>query len=183
MIAEIKTPGTYTDLVDASLVREALNLEDNSPSNAALLFRIEEAARRIEGLTRLVLAESVWEYEIYREHWLEHGTSPDTLRIPGLFEVGTDPTVAVTDDDGASIEVVSKVQGQGEEILVQSVGASFVEEWTPIKVTITRGVTKEHLPADLRSAIVTQVEQLLDGFNSISENSIIRTCSRYGWVG
>ena len=62
MIAEIKTPGTYTGLVDASLVREALNLEDNSPSNAALLFRIEEAAQRIEGLTRLVLAESVWNY-------------------------------------------------------------------------------------------------------------------------
>ena len=183
MKSVITMRGTYSGLVDVGLVREALNLETSAPSNAALIFRIEEASHRIESLTRLVLAESVWEFQYYREDWLEHGTSPDALRIPGLFPVAVDPTVTVTDDDGASIEVVSKVQGQGEEVLVQSVGASFVEEWTPIKVTITRGVTKEHLPADLRSAIVTQVEQLVDGFNSISENSIIRTCSRYGWIG
>ena len=50
MISTILTPGVYTGLVDVGLLREALNLEASGPSNAALIYRIEEAAQRVEPL-------------------------------------------------------------------------------------------------------------------------------------
>ena len=178
MITIIKTSGAYRGLVDASLVREALNLQDDSPSNAALIYRIEESAQRIEGLTRLILAESVWDY--YAEH---SDLLSNVISIPGLFAIGQEPSVEVVDDEGVTVAVRTKVLGVGEEVWIEPDSGTFLEQDLPLKIQITRGVTKDHLPGDLRAAIVTGVEMLTDGFSPIAENSIIRTCSRYGWVG
>ena len=184
MIATIKTPGAYTGIVDAQLVREALHLQDNAPSSTALASRIEEAAQRIEGLTRLILAESVWIYEIFPDDFLEHGVGPDYFRLPGLFPVGVDPTVSITDDDGDAVPINSTVEGStGDCILISTITGTFLDYYLPLTIEITRGVTAAQLPGDLRAAIVTQCEQYLDGFSALAEASVIRTCSRYGWVG
>ena len=178
VISNIETPGTYGGLVDAELVREALNLQDNAPSNAALIFRIEESAQRIESLTRLVLAESVWNY--YAD---AADLTANLITIPGLFAVGQDPTVAVTDDDGGTVAVTSTILGTGDELRIEPSAGTFAQLALPLTVQITRGVTKDHLPGDLRMAVITMIEQITDGFSPIAENSIIRACSRYGWVG
>ena len=178
MIATIETAGTYGGLVDLGLVREALNLQDGSPSNAALASRIEEAAQRVEGLTRLILVESVWNY--YAD---AADLAADIITIPGLFAVGQDTDITVTDDDGGTVAITSKVLGTGDEIRIEPDSGTFLDHPLPLKVQITRGVTASQLPGDLRAAIVTMVEQLTEGFSPLAEASIIRTCSRYGWVG
>ena len=184
MIATIKTPANYGGLVDVGLLREALNLQASAPSNAALLFRIEEAAHRIEGLTRLILAESTWIYEIFPDDFLEHGVGPDSLRLPGLFATGQDPAVSITDDDGDAVVVTSTVEGStGDCILISTITGTFLDYYPPLKIEITRGVNAGQLPGDLRAAIITQCEMAVDGFSAAAESSIIRTCSRYGWVG
>ena len=184
MIAKIETLGTYGGLVDAQLIREALHLQDNAPSTAALVFRIQEAAHRIENLTRLVLAESVWIYEVFYEDFLEYSSRPDAIRLAGLFAVGVDPTVSITDDDGDAVVVTSTVEGNtGDSVLLRTITGTFMDHALPLKVQITRGVNAGQLPGDLRAAIVTQVEQLNDGLSPLAEASIIRTCSRYGYIG
>ncbi len=183
MISTVETPANYGGLVDAQLVREALNLEASAPSNAALIFRIEESAKRIEGLTRLVLAESVWLYEIFYEDFLEHGTQPSAFRLPGLYAPTVDPTVTVTDEDGYVVVVTSTVEGMGDSILLRTTTGTFLDYELPLTIEITRGVSASQLPGDLRAAVITMVEQLNDGFSPLAEASIVRICSRYGWVG
>ena len=184
MIATIETPGNYQGLVDVGLLREALNLQDNSPSSASLLFRIQEAAQRIEGLTRLVLAESTWLYEVFYDDFLEHGTLPDAIRLAGLYAVGQDAVVSVTDDDRAVVGVTAVVEGRtGDSVLLRPNDGMFLDYELPLSISIVRGVNAAQLPGDLRAAIVTQVEQILEGFSPLAENSIIRSCSGYGWAG
>ena len=75
------------------------------PSNAALTFRIEEAARRIEGLTRLVLAESVWTY--YAEARRFTGEPYHHSRsVSGWTRCRGH---VVTDDDGGTVAITSTV--------------------------------------------------------------------------
>ena len=164
-------------LVDLTVCREALNFQATSPSSASLSYRIQEAAQRVEGLTRLALASADWEYS------LDEDDLRGEIVVPGLYAVGVDPTITVTDDNGDDVSVSSTVQGIGDEVLVELDSGTFLEQNLPLKVQITRGVTASQLPGDLRAAIVTQCEQILDGFSPAAESSIIRTCSRYGWVG
>ena len=175
----LTTTPIYSALVSASTVREALNFEDTVPSPLALLHRIEEAAQRIEGLTRLCLPESVWEYTLAAEGLLNADFRPDTIFLAGLFAVGAEPSVAVTDPHGQTIPVTSTVRGSGDMLQIES-DRPFREHGFPVKIVLTRGGTDEQLPGDLRAAIITQIEQLVDGFSSMAEASIIRTCARWG---
>ena len=186
MISKIVTAGAYNSIVDVQLVRDALNLQDSTPSNGPLIFRIEEAAQRIESLTRLVLAESTWMYELYPDDFddfLEHGTLPDAIRLAGLFAVGVAATVSITDDDGEAVPINCIVEGMGDSILLRPTDGTFLDYYLPLTIVIVRGVSASQLPGDLRAAIVTQCEQLTDGFSPLAEASIIRSCSGYGWAG
>ena len=174
MSATITTAGTYGTIVDPQMVRDALNLRSEHPNALVLNQRIAEAASRVEGLTRVVLPEQVWEYELN----LPEGQ--ESLSVAGLFPIGGDPDITITDADGTELTITAKVQGRGESLLVTPDSGTLEGELT---ITVTRGVSADELPEDLRSAIVTAVEQLIDGFTPLAEGSIIRTCSRYGFIG
>ena len=178
----ITTPGRYGALVSCALVREALNLQGDFPTDEALKLRIAEAARRIEGLTRLCLPASEWEYLLEADAILHKDFRPNVIFLPGLFAVGAEPSVAVTDPDGQPLPVTSTVRGHGDLIQIQA-AQPYREHGFPVKIVLERGVSGEQLPEDLRSAIVTQVEMLIDGFSPLAEASIVRTCSRWGWAG
>ena len=143
---KITTPGSYKDLVDGSLVREALNYENSTPSKLALDYRMEEAAQRIEDLTRLTLPTSDWEHEFEAPYFREQHSRPNLIRIPGLFAVGVDPTVSVTDGDGAAITVTATVQGPGDEVWLQPSDLWFTDRPLPISISITRGVSSAGSP-------------------------------------
>ena len=174
MSARIVTAGDYGSLVTPDMVRSALNLREDHPSLLSLKHRIAEAATRIEGLTRLVLASSKWEYVLDLED------EQEALEVSGLFAVGADPTISVSDADGTAIIVTATVQGLGDILQVVPDSGTLSGKVT---IEVTRGVTADKLPADLRSAVITQVEQLIDEFNNMAEGSILRTCSRYGDAG
>ena len=178
----LTTNPIYSALVSSATVREALNFEDTVPSPLALLHRIEEAAQRIEGLTRLALVSGIWEFIVKEEAFRQQDFREDEIFIPGLFPVGSVPSPVVTDKDGGSITVTATPRGQGD-ILQIAAARPYREFGLPIKIVVERGATGAQLPADLRSAIITQVEMLVDGFSPMAENSIIRTCSRWGWIG
>ena len=186
MISTIQTSGDYSNLVDGALIRGALHLQGNSPSNTDLASRIEEASQRIEGLTRLVLAESVWIYEIFPDDFREHGVGPDYFRLPGLFPVGVDPTVSITDDDGDAVVVTSTVEGStGDCILIRTTTGTFLDYYLPLKVQITRGVSASQLPGDLagghRDPGASNTWKAFQ--RQCPKPPSSARCSRYGWVG
>lgn len=179
VLGRITRAGNYDSLVSVADVRTALNLQSDAPTDMRLAMHVGEAAMRVEGLTRVVLPTQTWQYTIRREYFLEHDSHPDAIFLPGLFALGTTtPTVSVADADGAAIPVTAEVQGHGEEIWIQGEDW-FVHHPLPITGSISRGVAPSKLPADLRSAIITQVEMLVDGFTPLGEASIVRTVSRW----
>lgn len=174
-MVRILTPGDYGALVSPSVLREALNLRPDKPTDAALRLRIGEASQRIEGLTRMALPTSTWEYTFW--------VLPEFLEIPGLFPVGESATATASDHDGAAVPVAVSVQGRGEAVRVSPVSGSWAGVTLPLTLQLVRGVNADNLPADLRAAVITQAEALIEGFNMAGENAILRVCSRYGWTG
>ena len=175
MSARIITPGSYGGLVELQLVRDALNMRADHPTDAALRLRVAEASRRIEGLTRMALPAATWEHSF--------SVLPDFLEIPGLFPVGTHVRPTATDSAGRIWPVSGQVQGRGESARVTPTRGDWTQATVPLRVHLVRGVNADTLPEDLRAAIITQVEQIVEGFNMAGENAILRTCSRYGWTG
>ena len=130
----------YSALVSASTVREALNLEDTVPSPLALLHRIEEAAQRIEGLTRLALVSGTWEFIVEEEAFLHQDFREDRIFVPGLYPIGSVPVPTVTDKDDNPITVTSTPRGQGD-ILQITAARPYREFGLPIKIVVERGAT------------------------------------------
>ena len=175
MGATITRRGTYQNIVSTEMVRDTLNLRAGFPSDSVLQARIAEAARRVEALTRMVFPTQTWDYTLTLEG------NPESLSIPGLFPVTGSPSLTVTDEDGTALTVTAKVQGRGESLLVTPGTGKF--EPGDLTVSVSRGVAPSEFPEDLRAAVITAVEQLVDGFTPQAERFIIATCSRYGYIG
>ena len=182
IVATITAAGSYSGLVSCPGVREALNLDGDFPTDSALKMRIGEAVRRVEGLTRLCLVQSTWAIEIERDAFLNQDFRPDVIPVAGLFPVGAIPDVTLTDAEDNPVPVTATVLGHGDAMLVRTAG-SFLEHEFPLTLSLKRGVTSAKLPEDLRSAIIGQIEQLVDGPSPLAEAQIVRTCSRWGWTG
>ena len=198
-VGRITAAGVYDSLLDVDLLRSALNFRSDHPTDANLQHRIGEASQVIEGRTRLVLPVQTWEYTYDQEYFYygnyyggyygQTGYLKDSLRyleIPGLFRPGSTPVVAVTDSNGDSVNVKSTILGIGTELRIEPLSETdpaFHSLDLPMKISVQRGVSSGDLPADLRAAIITQVEMLVEGFSPMAENSIRRICYRYGWAG